>query len=95
MDKLRARYVEAGREHVFEALKGCLSEETGCEPYEQLAVSLGMNSAGAVGKAAFDLRKHYKNLLRAEVADIVDSKDDAVVAQELLHLLESITDPEE
>ena len=89
MDQLRAKYAEAGRMHIFEALKGCMYEEL---DYEQLTAVLGMNSVGAVRKAAFDLRKHYRNLLRAEVANTVDSTDEAVVDRELLHLFESISD---
>jgi DNA-directed RNA polymerase specialized sigma24 family protein len=89
---LRAWYVKAGKEHVFEALKGCLSGETGREPYGELAVSLGMKTPEAVRKAAFDMRKRYKDLLRAEVANVVDSEDDAVVKQELRHMLEAISD---
>jgi len=95
IEKLRARYAAAGKEHVFEALKGCLSGDTDREPYAQLAVSLGMNSANAARQAAFDMRGHYTKLLRAEVADIVDSTDNAVVDQELRHLLESISDSDE
>lgn len=92
VDKLRAKYASAGKEHVFDALKGCLSGETGHEPYEELASSLGMKTPEAVRKAAFDLRQRYKTLLRAEVANIVDSDDDAVVDQELRQLLEAISD---
>jgi DNA-directed RNA polymerase specialized sigma24 family protein len=91
-DTLRVWYVTAGKEHVFEALKGCLSGETGREPYGELAASLGMKTTEAVRKAAFDMRKRYKELLHAEVVNIVDSDDDAVVKQELRHLLEAISD---
>ncbi len=95
MEKLHAKYSAAGREHIFEGLKGCLSGETEREPYEQLAVSLGLNSANAARQAAHDMRGHYKNLLRNEVANIVNSTDEAAVSRELRHLLESLTDPEE
>lgn len=92
MTKLREKYVAAGRGHVFEALKGCLSGETIREPYERLAISLGMNSANAVRQASFDLRGHYKNFLLAEVAEIVHPADDASVKKELSHLLAAISD---
>lgn len=91
IEKLRAQYVAAGKEHVFEALKGCLSGEIGREPYAQVAKSLGMSSANAARQAAHDMRDHYRNLLRDEVADIVDSTDGAVVRREVRHLLESLT----
>jgi DNA-directed RNA polymerase specialized sigma24 family protein len=91
-DKLRAKYVLAGREHVFDALKGCLSGETGQEKYDDLAVTLGLGSVGAVRKAAFDLRAQYKNLLRTEVSSLVDSQDEVVIGRELRHLLEAISD---
>ncbi|HMY17342.1 MAG TPA: sigma factor [Polyangium sp.] len=95
MEKLRARYVAANKEHVFEALKGCLSGETELQPYARLAELLGMNSANAARQAAHDMRGYYKKLLRAEVADIVNSNDEAAVREELTHLLESLADSEE
>lgn len=91
MDKLREKYVNAGRGHIFDALKGCLSDDVGNDSYEQIATNLGMKNE-AVRKAAFDLRQRYKNLLRAEVANIVDSQDSEVVSQELRHLLEALSD---
>jgi len=92
VERLRVKYASAGKEHVFEALKGCLSGETGHERYDDLAVTLGMGSAGTVRKAAFDLRAHYKNLLREEVADLVDSQDEAEIGQEIRYLLEALSD---
>jgi len=91
MEKLREKYVGAGRVHVFDALKGCLSDEVGNESYEQIATTLNMSTV-AVRKAAFDLRQRYKNMLYAEVANIVDSEDDDLVGKELHYLLEALSD---
>lgn len=92
--KLRAKYVAAGKEPLFEALKGSLSGDAAQKPYEEVATSLGMK-VGAVKKAAFELRGHYKSLLVAEVADLVDpgdSDNEAAVEEELRQLLAALSD---
>jgi RNA polymerase sigma-70 factor (ECF subfamily) len=96
MENLRARYAAAGKEQLFEALKGCLSGDAAQRPYEEIAAALGMKTVGAVKKAAFDLRSHYKKALRAEVARLLDADDPegdaAVVQEELRHLLAALED---
>lgn len=94
LEKLRAKYAAAGKEQLFEALKGSLSGDAAQRPYDEVAASLGM-TAGAVKKAAFDLRAHYKNGLRAEVASLVDADGpnaEAAVKEEVQQLLEALED---
>jgi len=94
LEQLRSRYASAGKEPLFEALKGCLSGDTAQRPYEEVAGALGMTE-GAVKKAAFDLRHHFKKMLRAEVANLVDvdgPDGEAAVEEELGHLLAALQD---
>lgn len=92
LEKLRLKYASLGKEHVFEALKGCLSGDTERQPYEELAVSLAMSTPGAVRKAAADLRERYMALLREEVTNIVNTDDEIVVKEELLELISALSD---
>lgn len=88
-DQLRAECAAEGERklEVFEALKGALMGETDA-PYAQLGARLGM-SEGAVKVAAHRLRERHKVLVRALIADTVESPDDiAAEIRELLKILE-------
>lgn len=90
METLRAKYAAAGNEPVFEALKGCLTNDPHQKPYREVAVSL-KKSVDAVKKAAFDLRGRYDAMLRAEVASLLDMEgelDEQAVDEELRYLME-------
>jgi RNA polymerase sigma-70 factor (ECF subfamily) len=56
-------------------------------PLVELASPLGM-SPGAVKVAAHRLRRRYRDLLRQEIADTVDSPED--VDDELRRLMDSL-----
>lgn len=70
---LRAEYVEAGKEALFEPLKGTLTGES--ESHANIASELGL-SEGAVKVAAHRLRQRYRERLRAAIAETVDSPDE-------------------
>jgi RNA polymerase sigma-70 factor (ECF subfamily) len=101
IERLRAKYAAAGKEALFEALKGSLSQDAGQRPYDETAALLGM-TGGAVKKAAFDLRARYKKELWAEVASLVDggtgpaggadSAPDAQVTDEIRQLLAALAE---
>jgi RNA polymerase sigma-70 factor (ECF subfamily) len=98
IERLRARYDAAGKEALFEALKGSLSQAGAPQPYDAIAARLGM-TGGAVKKAAFDLRARYKKELRGEVASLVDVDADsespaaeAQVTDELRQLLAALAE---
>ena len=79
---LRAEAEARGRRELFEGLKGSL---TGQEPpREETAELLGM-SPGALKVAVHRLRKRYRELLRAEIAETV--ADPADVDAEMRHLV--------
>jgi RNA polymerase sigma factor (sigma-70 family) len=82
LEKLRAEFAAKNDEPTFDALKGTL---TGAEaPREELAKKLGM-SEGALKVAVHRLRQRYREVLRAEIAETVDSPAD--VDDEMRHLV--------
>ena len=83
LDDLRAQYAAAGKERVFDRLKGFLTEAGGDETHADASSDLGM-SAGAVKVAVHRLRTRYREALRRRVADTVAS--DQEVEDEIGHL---------
>lgn len=82
MEKLRAEFAARGDAETFEALKGTLS---GADPERgQIAKQLGM-SEGALKVAIHRLRQSYREVLRAEIAETVDSP--AEIDGEMRHLV--------
>jgi RNA polymerase sigma-70 factor (ECF subfamily) len=75
LDTLRQELVNAGKERLYECLKGTLTGEELGEPYALIAESLGMTEQ-AVKVAVHRLRKRYQELLRAEIAQTVTSPDE-------------------
>src|SRR5207253_1642421 len=67
MARLRAEHAKAGKEATFDRLKGSLAGADAEEPLAQIAAELGI-SVNAAKVAAHRLRKRYRELLRAEVA---------------------------
>jgi RNA polymerase sigma-70 factor (ECF subfamily) len=67
MARLRAEYVRAGKEPIFERLKGSLSGGDAETSLAEIARTLDI-SANAAKVAAHRLRKRYRELLRAEIA---------------------------
>ncbi|MGD0252586.1 MAG: sigma-70 family RNA polymerase sigma factor [Verrucomicrobiota bacterium] len=68
--RLRAEYVRAGRENLFEQLKPTLTETSRTVAYAEIAIRLG-TTEGAVKVAVHRLRQRYREVLRAEIADTV------------------------
>lgn len=85
LDGLRDEYTAAGKAKLFDELKRHL--DGGAAPtYEDSATRLQMNP-GAVKVAAHRLRRRFRDRLRAEVAQTVDT---AEVEDELRWLLRSV-----
>lgn len=82
VEKLRAEFAAKGEAETFEVLKGTLS---GAGPDRgQIAQQLGM-SEGALKVAIHRLRQSYREVLRAEIAETVDSPEE--VDAEMRHLV--------
>ncbi|MFO1484542.1 MAG: ECF-type sigma factor [Verrucomicrobiaceae bacterium] len=82
MKRLRAEFAAKNDEATFDVLKNTLSgTET---PREELAKKLGL-SEGALKVAIHRLRQRYRDVLRSEIAETVDSPTD--VDDEMRHLV--------
>ncbi len=85
MEKLRADWQASGKGELFEALKGSL---TGEEPARsETAARLAMTE-GAVKVAVHRLRRRYRELLRAEIAETVTDPSD--IDDEMRHLVDAL-----
>jgi RNA polymerase sigma factor (sigma-70 family) len=86
VDELGQECAAAGQAARFERLKGSL---VGAEPsYEELAAELG-EAAGTLRVAVHRLRRRYRDLLRAHIADTVERSED--VDEEIRHLLGALS----
>ena len=83
LQRLRAEYDGEGKRDLFAALGDTLVGSRESQPYASLAKQLNMNE-GAVKVAVHRLRKRYRQLLRAEIAQTTASPED--VDEELRHL---------
>ena len=87
---LEEEYALEGKARLFEALAPYLSARKGEQPCAVLAGHLGMTE-GAVRVAAHRLRRRYRDVLRAQIADTVSSPDQ--VDEEIRHLMEALARP--
>jgi len=87
LNQLEAEYQQARKAELFAALKQTLTGTRESQPYAVLAASLGMNES-AVKVAVHRLRKRYRQLLRAEIANIVADPEQA--EDELRHLFSAL-----
>lgn len=86
--RLREEYASSGRGDLFAALEPHLQGAPDALPLTQLAADLHM-SEGAIKVAAHRLRRRYREVLRAEVAETVSATDD--IDQELRELLRALS----
>ena len=82
--RLQAEFAVGGRARDFEILKGCLMARHGAIDYAAMAEPLGVN-AGAARVAVHRLRKRFREVFRATVAETVSSPEE--VEAELRHLV--------
>ena len=84
LQRMLEDYTRAGKARLFEVLEDYLWGTDGEPSYAQIADELAM-SEGALRVAVHRLREHYRERLRAEVAQTVNSP--AEVDEELRHLI--------
>jgi len=87
MARLGEEMKDAGKAEQFDALKFCLTGQTGAA-YSEIARRLG-KTEGALKVTIHRLRDRYRTLLRAEIADAVGS--DAEVDEELRQLFSALS----
>jgi RNA polymerase sigma-70 factor (ECF subfamily) len=82
--RLRREFIDAGNGPLFETIKDCLTPDRGKLSYAQLARRLGMTE-GALKVAVHRMRRRYRDLLRHEIAQTVETP--AQVDEEIAYLL--------
>ena len=87
LGRLRQQYVRAGKEKHFEILKNFLTGRNASVSHAAAAQQLGI-SEGAAMVAAHRLRRRYRELLRAEIAQTVADPSD--VEDEIRSLFASL-----
>jgi RNA polymerase sigma factor (sigma-70 family) len=88
MSRLKAEGVRAGKKSQFEGLKTYLTGDQPQLTYAQTASELGI-SEGAAKVAVHRLRKHFRDLVRDEIAQTVSSPEE--IDDELRHLWSSVS----
>ena len=83
LQRLRVEYECRGESKLFAELHACLIGDKESQPYAELAAGLEMTE-GAVKVAVHRLRKQYRKLLRAEIAQTLAADEN--VDEELRHL---------
>jgi len=73
--RLRDEFIRAGKERHFEQLKVFITPQTAPASYAELAPALGLTEAAAA-VAVHRLRRRYRELLRAEIAQTVASPNE-------------------
>jgi len=85
--QLQQECVREGKERLFDRLKGFLGGAAAGAPYSQAAADLGMTEA-AVKMAVHRLRRRYRRLLRAQIAQTVASPEE--IDDEIRHLFNAL-----
>jgi RNA polymerase sigma-70 factor (ECF subfamily) len=85
LTRLEHEYRQDAKAELFEALKPALAVSRESQPYAVLAARFKMTE-GALRVAVHRLRGRYRELLRAEIADTVNSPEE--VRSELKHLFQ-------
>src|SRR5439155_10877060 len=75
MARLRAEYSAMGKTEQFDRLEGLLTRDAEDARYEALAGKLGV-SAGALRMSLHRLRRKYRYVLRAEIAETVSTPEE-------------------
>ena len=87
LSQLRDEFVRSGKQEQFELLKVFLSDTAGEGGYDSLSGQLRMDS-GRIAVAVHRLRKRYRELVRAEIAETVATEEE--LEAEMRHLFASL-----
>ena len=83
MKRLREEFEAAGKSELFEALKGSLTSQE--PPRDVTAARLGINE-GAVKVATHRLRRRFRQILRDEIAETVETEEE--IDEEMRYLVD-------
>ena len=84
LSKLRAEFSASGKEEEFEKLSPFLNKDADTGGYDAAAAEMGV-SAGALRMSVHRMRKRYRHLMRAEIAETVSSPEE--IDEEIRFLL--------
>jgi RNA polymerase sigma factor (sigma-70 family) len=87
LSALRQESVDDGKGDLFEALKECIGGRPGESRYRDIATQLGMGE-GAVRMAAHRLRRRYRELLRQQIAQTVETPEQ--IEEEIVFLFNAV-----
>jgi len=85
--RLREEYNAAGKGKLFDGIKDCLTPDRAGARYAELGERMGMNE-GAIRVAVHRLRRRYRDLLRKEISQTVETPEQ--VAEEITYLLKCL-----
>jgi DNA-directed RNA polymerase specialized sigma24 family protein len=88
ISKLRAEFADAGKADEFDRLSMFLNRDSDSIRYETLAKEMGISS-GALRMSVYRMRRRYRSLLRAEIAESVCRPEE--VDEELRFLLSTLS----
>jgi DNA-directed RNA polymerase specialized sigma24 family protein len=89
MAKLRAEFAGAGKAGHFDKMSALLNGERDGAGYKKLAVELEM-TAGALRVAVHRMRRKYRDLLRAEIAETISTPEE--IDEEIRFLMSALSD---
>lgn len=89
LNRLEAEYQQERKLELFTALKQTLTGSRESQPYVELAAKLAMHE-GAIKVAVHRLRKRYRDLIRAAIADTLDETQN--IDDEMQHLFRALTE---
>jgi len=87
LGRLRDEFGETGKLNLFDRLKEFLTGQKGARSYRQVGDELAM-SEGAVKVAVHRLRRRYRELLKAEIAQTVAGPEE--LDDEVRHLFSAV-----
>jgi RNA polymerase sigma-70 factor (ECF subfamily) len=87
MEKMRIEFAAQSKPEYFDRLSQFLNREPGADRYQTLAAELGA-SAGTLRVAVHRMRRRYRDLLRAEIAETVSTPE--AVDDEIRFLLSAV-----
>ncbi len=89
LHRLHQEYATTDRGTLYDSLKQFLSAEPEAGDYERVSAQLGI-SHGAVSTAVYRLRQRYQALVREDVAQTVDRREE--IEDEIRSLVAALTD---
>jgi len=91
LKRLEEEFTDKGKERLFNRVKPFLTGADGEVSYRQIATELGMNE-GAVKAAVHRLRRRFRELMRAEIAQTILRPDQpGAIDAELRSLLAALS----